>query len=1031
MTRDFRLLLAICLPFVCLSADAQVRRPRVADDGSPAHVYPGQQTQAAGTNTGGRHPAVVILNEPSVAEYLAVNEPQAESVQGGGKRQVDAARVRTRLFSDEGKSRLASIQAHKAPLTAQLQQRGIPIHSQAEHAINAIMLDATEEELAWLRQQPSVKSAQWSGRKHVTLDAAAKLIGAPAVWAQVGQDQAGHGVKIAILDSGIQIQNGPMFSDSGYAAATLPAGRSATNASTGGTYTNNKVIVAKNYVCPSSVNGSSCPFVTTGATVFDHSASDGLGHGTFVASVAAGRSASTTIGTTISGIAPGAYLGNYKVFDSTGNADDSAIIQALNDAVADGFDVINFSGGGDCGTQQPGDDPYTTLVKNAVDAGVVVAFPAGNDGPGGGGDGCPVVGDNTISSPGEVPDAITAGASTNSHTIAQAIRVVAPVPVPDNLAGMAFSSSDIPPLTSNIGPAVAVDVSTVDSTKQACSALPAGSLSGKIPVIQRGNCTFATKAFNAGNAGAIGVVFYDNVSEALIALTTAGPPVPQIPSGIVSVNDGTALTAFLALHPGQVQIQIDSAPAIASQQGDQVSDYSSRGPNPDFAIKPDLVAPGDMYGATQSLNSNGEIYAVGGFIYAEGTSFATPMTAGAAAVVKQLRPSLTARDVKSALVNTATLVTSTQDGSTASVMNTGGGRLSLPAAVATTLVSDPVSISFGQQTSGTAGGSHSVTLKNVGTASETFNVSIAQNIADGGLKLSADKQIVSIAAGSTATLALSAVTSATETGVFEGFVNLSSTTSSTKIHIPYWVMFGTPTANVGGLVDGAGFGKTVGLGSIVSLFGVSMGGPAAVNAAAVPLPVDLNHTTVLITGRDTSTTPPNQTITQSVPLFYGSAGQINFQLPYTLSTGRNDSLQVAVEGVQSSPISFQPSAFGPGIFTSQGTGVLVHADNSLITPANPATANETIVIYCTGLGAVSPAAQTGSAATQTPLQKTPSNPTVMIGNQPAVVSFSGLTPALVGLYQVNATVPAGLIGAQSVTLTIGGATSNSVVTYLK
>jgi len=1004
-----------------ISVTAQVRRPRVADDGTTTRAS--ATTAAANPDQAGRRPAIVVLAEPSLSEYLVASEPQALSLHGE-KPEVNSAHVRARMFSDEGQSRLASIQANKVPLIAQIQQRGLPVLSQTEHVLNAIMLTATEAELAWLRQQPGVKSAEFSGKKRVNLDAATALVGAPKIWSQVGQDQTGRGMRIAIVDSGIQ-ETGPMFSDTGFSA---PSGFPKTNASAGSGYTNNKVIVARNYICPSSAVNSSCPLSSTSpnGSTYDHSAVDGFGHGTFVASVAGGRSSSTPIGTTIAGIAPGAFLGNYKVFDSTGSGDDTAIMQAINDAVADGFNVVNFSGGGSCG-QLPSTDTYLPLVKSAVAAGVIVVFPAGNDGPNGE-LACNLDGDNTISSPGELPDAITAGASTNSHTIAQAIRVLAPTPVPANLTAIAFSAGDTPPLVSTVGPAIAVDVATVDSTKLACNALPAGSMSGKIVVIQRGTCTFATKASNAGNAGAIGAVFYDNVSESLILLTTAGPPVPTVPSGIISLSDGANLVAYLAANPGQVQVRIDATPGAAPQTPDLVSEYSSRGPNPDFAIKPDLVAPGDMYSATQTTNTDpAVIYDPSGFVYAQGTSFATPMTAGSAAVMQQLRPTLTPHDIKSALVNNTTLVTAAQDGATVSVMHTGGGRLNLPAAVATTLVSDPVSISFGQQTSGTVNSSQSVTLKNVGTASETFNVAVAQSVSDPGLTVSTNNSTVTLAVGATTTLTLSmaTTTSVGESGIFEGFVNLVSQTTATQIHIPYWVMFGSANASTAGLVDGAGFGKTVGVGSIVSLFGTYMGG-AGVGASRVPLPVDVNHTTVVITGRDsTAGTNPQQ-----VPIFYSSADQINFQLPYTLTTGRNQQLQVAVEGVLGNSITFQASAVGPGIFTASGTGVLVHANNSLITPTNPATGGEGVTIYCSGLGAVTPAAQTGSAATGSPLENTSAKPTVTIGGQQATVSFSGLTPGLVGLYQVNVTIPNGLTGAQSVVLSISGATSNSAVTYL-
>jgi len=94
-----------------------------------------------------RRPAIVVLSEPSLAEAMEVP----------GSRE----HVPTRMFSTEGQVHLAAMQSRKAPLIAQIQQHGLPIRSQTEHVLNAVMLDSTEEELVWLRQQPGVKSAQF------------------------------------------------------------------------------------------------------------------------------------------------------------------------------------------------------------------------------------------------------------------------------------------------------------------------------------------------------------------------------------------------------------------------------------------------------------------------------------------------------------------------------------------------------------------------------------------------------------------------------------------------------------------------------------------------------------------------------------------------------------------------------------------------------------------------------------------------------------------------------------------------------
>jgi uncharacterized protein (TIGR03437 family) len=101
--------------------------------------------------------------------------------------------------------------------------------------------------------------------------------------------------------------------------------------------------------------------------------------------------------------------------------------------------------------------------------------------------------------------------------------------------------------------------------------------------------------------------------------------------------------------------------------------------------------------------------------------------------------------------------------------------------------------------------------------------------------------------------------------------------------------------------------------------------------------------------------------------------------------------------------------------------------------ANPAIAGTTtVLIYCTGLGAVSNPPATGAAALAKPLSETANTPVVTIGGVPADVSFSGLAPGYVGLYQVNALVPAGVAAGSAVTvaISIGGVSSTGTATIV-
>jgi uncharacterized protein (TIGR03437 family) len=964
-----------------------------------------------------RRPAIVVLRAPCLTEHLDATEPP---VAAGGEA-ARTTRIRQRMASAEGEQYRQSLRQAKAPLADSLRRRGAVVNTQTETILNALTIEAVDDDLVWLRAQPEVKAAEYALEMRAALDAATTLIGAPQVWKAIGgSSQTGLGIKVAMVDSGIDITN-PMFSDTGF---TAPSGFPKSDSTADAAYTNNKVIVAKNYVICSQ--DSQCN------PTFDNSAADGYGHGSHTSSIVGGDCVTTPFGTTICGVAPGVFLGNYKVFDATNHySNGNWVLTAMDAAVADGMDVINFSGGSIATTlgEAPASQLLYTPIHNAVTAGVVVAICAGNCGPGGSSSECNRFGDATIWTPAIEPDAISVGASTNAHTLGYPLTVVAPA-APANLQTIGFIPGSAPAQTSVTGPAILLDVVNLDPSRLACDPLPAGSLTGEFVLVQRGICAFTVKIANAASAGAIGVVVVDNVRESLdsYGISSAGA---SIPSAAITAVDGANLIAFLAAHPAAVQIKLSPTEGFVPQLADRVSSYSSRGPNTDYSIKPDVLAPGDIYAATQTLNSaTGTDYNASHFNYGSGTSFATPQVAAGAAILKQQRSSLTAADIKSALVNTATPVSSTLDGAPAGVMQTGAGRLNLAAALNTTLTASPVSLSFGLNTP-TASFNQSlpVTLKGVGSQAETFNVSVSPLIADPNVHVTTSANSVATGPGQTVTLQLNVTTSAVVTGVFEGIVNVVSQTGSTSLRIPYWVMFGTPVLPAGGLTDAAAFGPAVVPGGIVTLFGSNLGGDPA-SATVVPLTSDIGHSTVVV-----SQTVSGTTTTTAAPLFYTSAGQISFQLPFTLTPGAAQ-VYSAVAGVDSNTLSFVAEAVAPQIFAEPSggatIGIVTHAlTGALVTAASPAAAGEIVVIYSTGLGAVTPAVNTAQPSPFNPISYTAGTTTASIGGQPATVQFSGLTPLSVGLYQVNAVVPTGLSsGPQQVTISVGGVASKAVTTFV-
>lgn len=238
-----------------------------------------------------------------------------------------------------------------------------------------------------------------------------------------------------------------------------------------------------------------------------------------------------------------------------------------------------------------------------------------------------------------------------------------------------------------------------------------------------------------------------------------------------------------------------------------------------------------------------------------------------------------------------------------------------------------------------------------------------------------------------------------------------------------------PTIALNGLQNAASYSTEtpVSPGSIVSLFGVNLA-KTTPPRASVPLPTTLGDTQVLVNGLP-------------APLFYVSPTQINFQIPWELAAQTQASLTVTTGGLTSSAQTIKLAGSAPGIFSVDSTGkgqgaILIASTAEVAAPsgsipgiaARPVRRGEFVTIYCTGLGPVGNRPPTGAAAQRNPLSETTALPVVTIGGIAARVLFSGLAPDSVGLYQVNAEVPANAPtgSAVAVLLSIGGATSNAV-----
>jgi uncharacterized protein (TIGR03437 family) len=207
----------------------------------------------------------------------------------------------------------------------------------------------------------------------------------------------------------------------------------------------------------------------------------------------------------------------------------------------------------------------------------------------------------------------------------------------------------------------------------------------------------------------------------------------------------------------------------------------------------------------------------------------------------------------------------------------------------------------------------------------------------------------------------------------------------------------------GGIVDSAsllGGGRVAPCGWL-TVFGQNMAGGTEL-AAGAPLPVGLQGAGVFLGGLP-------------LPLLYVSPGQINAQVPCGIPANSEQNLVVVNGAAQSPTVNVVVAGAQPAVFTmsQQGSGqsaafwTTPGGDYVLADSSNPVPAGGVIEIYCTGLGAVTPAVPEGTLSPAVPLSWTAQPVSVTIGGVPADTIFSGLTPGGIGLYQVNVTVPAG------------------------
>ena len=623
-----------------------------------------------------------------------------------------------------------------------------------------------------------VQSAEYNTLYYPNLSQSYKIINAMGAWnAAGGRATAGAGIKIGDIDSGIE-ETHPFFDPTDF---SYPQGFPKCDAEDSNShhpdqdckYVTPKVIVAKVFFNKAQQQGLDAHAVE--------------GHGTHTAGIAAGVTGKTAVvnGVNIndmSGIAPGAWLGNYNVFPDSVNesrhgARSEDILNAVDAAVEDGMDVLNLSlGGGYHGNN----DLLAIGLDNAVDAGVVVAVAAGNSGPGAG----------TLESPGRARKVITVGASTNQHFVGQ--------PLTYPVGGRTRSALRLVTSMRCLRPSLICSTPNRTVAPASIRALPVNSRSSTA-----GRAPLARKSPTRK----------PQVQSPLSSSTTSLEILPQwrgrqasmmtIPAVMIGKNEGVALRASGATTVSAVATFQEF---ITEANKDILAGFSSQGPtNVDFAAKPDLTSVG-VNVLSSCVSTDPVDCGEAPWAFLSGTSMSTPHIAGSAAVLLQLHDDWTPAQIKSALVNRADLVvkdaaTGLHDvGPTAQ----GAGRENLSVAADATTWMDPASASFGRVTLGHPT-SVTITLSNPTGTAETFSVSVTKftpdtfggtvpSIYDAGTLSAGDARIsvpgsVNVPANGSAVLTVTVNNGIPSGEVVQGWINLDGP-GSNDLHFAYYAIVG-------------------------------------------------------------------------------------------------------------------------------------------------------------------------------------------------------------------------------------------------
>ena len=695
--------------------------------------------------------------EPQSAVYIVQmdDEPVLTFTGNGGGRRATKPAEGEKIDPDD-----ANVAAYARYLTQRHDTAAARVGSRRlysyRYAFNGFAVRLTEPQAAALKSMPGVLRVTKDELRHSTTSDTPRFLELDepgGLWDQLaGPERAGEDIIIGVVDSGVwpeslsftdRVNNQGVPSATGRLAYHRVRGWHG-RCESGEEFTaadcNNKLIGAQRF---NAAWGGDAGIAAQRPWEFT-SPRDYNGHGTHTASTAGGNHNTPTTGEAmvfgpVSGMAPRARIAVYKALWSTEDGSQASgftsdLVAAIDKAVADGVDVINYSVSG---TSTNFADPAELAFLNAAASGIFVAASAGNDGPG----------NFTVAHPS--PWVTTVAAGTHNRSGEGAVTANS-----TTYMGASFANATGPkPLIDSINAGLpgadptALALCFTAADNGGTPVLDPAKVAGKIVICDRGVNARVNKSLAVRDAGGAGMILLNPSVQSVNADFHFVPTVHlQFDAA------GRAALKAYAATPGATA-SIAKATIVYNVAAPLTASFSSRGPllagNGDI-LKPDVIAPGqDILAAVAPPANAGR-----SFNMYSGTSMSAPHVAGLAALLKQRHPRWSPMMIKSALMTTGTDVIDTPASTVARIFRQGGGHVSPTNAADPGLVFDSNIVDWGAFLCGTTTEVRPVickVLKLIGASFDPSDLNLA-SIAIGDLagKQTVKRRVTNVG-GSTAT----------------------------------------------------------------------------------------------------------------------------------------------------------------------------------------------------------------------------------------------------------------------------------------